>query len=77
MDIKEYNLEQSFLNYHIMIIMESLSVSYLRNSMHQASMKLFRKFKNRTHTFLLALYFVLENLLVKNRLKVVLEKFVS
>lgn len=77
MDIKEYNLGQSFLNYHIMIRMESLFVSYLKNSMHQASMKLFPKYKNRTHTFLLDLYFVLENLLVRNRLKVVLEKFVS
>ena len=57
--------------------MESLFVSYLKNNMHQASMKLFPKYKNRTHTFLLDLYFVLENLLVRNRLKVVLEKFVS
>lgn len=77
MDIKGSNLELNFSNYLIMIIMESLSVSYHKNNMHQASMKPFRKYKNRIHTFLLVLYFVLENLLVKKRLKVVSKRSVS
>lgn len=41
MDIKEFNLEQSYLNYLTTIIMESLYVNFLKNNMQQALIKHF------------------------------------
>jgi hypothetical protein len=77
MDIKEYNLEQSFLNYHTMITMENLYANFLKNSMPPVLTRLFKKYRNSIHSFLWALSSVLGNPLLKNRLKEISKRYVN